>query len=155
MKTITCIVILAAAVIGGIIGIYCGRKKSREAGAGGLKQQVEDIVMKKGGKDWEQLMKTQVSLDRLAVSDILAWVDSYEKKMVQGDTFFLLKATKANVHKIGYEYKSQVNPDTNVIACVINTDTGDINHIRLFSFGEMDAQVLGLFGDSDYAVITG
>ena len=113
-------------------------------------------------------MKTQVSLDRLAVSDILAWVDSYEKKMVQGDTFFLLKATKANVHKIGYEYKSQVNPDTNVIACVINTDTGEIvketpyrsynPKLKIFSelySGEMDAQVLGLFGDSDYAVITG
>lgn len=134
------ITIAVAVVVGSVIGIVLVKKKSGKLSSARL-------------KPWESLMQSQISLDELTLSDIVKWCNMCKKDVKDGDTLFLFTATPKNVRKLSYQYPEQVDENNNVIACKINTNTGDISNIQLFTFGEMSEQVKELFGGEDYAVI--
>lgn len=134
------ITIIVAVIIGTIIGIILVKKKTGNSFSDNL-------------KPWDSLIQNQNSLDELNLSDIVAWCNECKKEVSDGDTLFLFKATQKNVRKLGYQYNNQIDENTNVIACKINTYNGDASNIQLFSFGILSDQVKQLFGEDDYAVI--
>lgn len=149
-------VIIAAVIIGGGVGIYMGmkRKSSLISGNTRAEKKGEGSDFKKNSLPWEVLMRSQKSVDILVVSDILAWVEEVKNGLGEGETLFLFKATKANVEKIGYIFPKQIDSNTNVIACVIDTENARVRNIQLFTFGSASEKVEELFAGSDYAVIS-
>ncbi|MDO4328929.1 MAG: hypothetical protein Q4C66_06295 [Lachnospiraceae bacterium] len=154
ISMVTWIVIVAAIVVGCGIGVYLGKKKNKAFGEKKLEQAMDRSALKKEENTWNELMKSQKSLDQLKIADILDWANNYKNELKKDDSYFLFKATKANIEKLGFMYPEQIDSETNVLACVINTESGNVSHVQLFTFGTISDHVMELFAGFDYAVIT-
>ena len=98
-------------------------------------------------KPFSVLSKRQVTLDTLNGASIYKWAKEAGNK--KGFERVVVYANKKWVHKLGYEYPSQLDPEHNVIAFSVNINTGESANERLFSFLEMSDQVKALFGKED------
>lgn len=154
ISVVTWIVIAAAIVAGCGIGIYLGKKKNKAFGEKKLEQAMDRSALKKEENTWKELMKSQKSLDQLKIADILDWANHCKNELKKDDAYFLFKATKANIEKLGFMYSEQIDSETNVLACVINTESGNVSQVQLFTFGTISDPVVELFAGFDYAVIT-
>lgn len=148
------VIIGAGVIVGGVLGVYSGMKKKNDTTEIDSNQSAKAAVPEDSRYSWEVLMKSQKSLDELRIADVLEWVNGCKSTLKEGDNLFLFKATKSNITKIGYKYPEQVDSDTNMIACVINTESGDVTNVQLFTFGIISEKVDKLFAGCDYAVIT-
>lgn len=142
------VVIIAAVVVGSIIGIVLGIRKNRKISG------ESSVSVQTNKKSWEVLLQHQICVDVLTVPEILKWAKTCQHSAKDGDNLFLFKATKNNIEKLQYTYPAQIDSDTNIVACCINTKTGNMAHTQLYTFGSVSPQVDELFAGDDYAVIT-
>lgn len=150
IKNFTWIIIVVDIVVGVFLGVFLAIRKNKKSKTG----TPLSTVLEHDKYSWETLMKSQILLDEMRVDNILKWVNGVKDSLQEGDNLFLFKATKTNIEKIGYQYTELIDSNTNIVACSINTESGNIAHIQLFTFGTLSANVEELFSGCDYAVIT-
>lgn len=171
METHIWIIILIVSVIvvgvGVGLGVYFGLKKQKPSVPADTENSIDPAAPENqaepakadeakpipGRKPWTDLMSSQVVKDQFKISDILSWINGIKDTLTENDKIFLFKSTKENVEKAGFLYSDKIDPNTNVIACVINAEKNTISHTLLFSFGSASEKVNDLFADYDYAEI--
>lgn len=146
---VTIVVVACSVGVGTGLGVYFGMKKQKQV------TDIEPTTSKPvtTKKQWSDLIKTQVIRDEFNISDILEWINGFRATLSSNDKIYLFKSNQANIEKIGYEYVLEIDENTNIVGCVINSNTNSLSRVQLFTFGSASDQVIDLFNGFDYAVI--
>lgn len=97
----------------------------------------------------EILVQEQKTCDVLDKRVILQWAKDNKHLLKDGTQVAVFRPTDQWADKLGWKDDERPDPAHNVVLCIRNAKSGDVETYQMISFGEMDPGVLELFGDED------
>lgn len=100
-------------------------------------------------RPWEKLLQNQITSDTFDDNMLAKWIRQNRAAYTEGRQMLLVHCTKTWLTQLGYENFPAVNADKNLIACIVELDTGEVIREQLFSFGSMDEKMKARFKGKD------
>ena len=93
----------------------------------------------------EKLLQNQITSDTFDDRVLAKWIRENRAAYTEGRQMLLVHCTKTWLAQLGYENISVLDADKNLIACIVELDTGEVIREQLFSFGTMDEKMKARF----------